>query len=112
MDNNRKFERFDITAPARIEILTPEASGEKILLESHNLSAGGVFIKSDQLLPDGCLVKVEIFLNYPDTDTQSTSECAKVIVVSGCVVRSTNEGMAICFNDDYNIISAEYIKNV
>jgi len=112
MANKRKFDRFDIVATARIENLTPGVQEEKILLESLNLSAGGVLVKSDQLLPDGCPVKVEIFLHSPATDAQEQPNCATVITVSGRVIRTTAEGMAICFNDDYNIISSDYIRNV
>jgi hypothetical protein len=103
MDDNRKFERFDITAPARIEILKPGDKGEKILLETHNLSAGGIFIKNAKPLPEGSPVKMEIFLPASVPETQTPPDRGAVIVVTGRIIRSTDEGTAICFNDDYDI---------
>ncbi|MFH1081645.1 MAG: PilZ domain-containing protein [Pseudomonadota bacterium] len=107
MNDKRKFERFDITAPARIEILKPGENGGKILLETHNLSAGGIFIKSARLLPEGSPVKMEILLHFSEPETQTPPDSATVIVVTGHIIRSTDEGMAICFNDDYDIKSAK-----
>jgi hypothetical protein len=104
MDDKRKFERFDITAPARLEILKPGEKTEKMLLESRDLSAGGVFIKTPKSLPEGFPVKVEIFLHFQEPEIQlPPSDNATVIVVTGQVIRSTDEGMAIRFNDDYDI---------
>ena len=103
MDNKRKFERFDVAAPARIEILQPEESSEKIILEAHNLSAGGIFIKEAKRLPEGSVVKMEIFLPFSEPEAQTPPDRATVISVTGRIIRSTDEGTAICFNDDYDI---------
>jgi hypothetical protein len=107
MDDKRKFERFNITAPTRIEILKPGENGGKILLETRDLSAGGIFIKTARLLPEGSPLKMEIFLHFPEPKTHTHPDDATVIVVSGHIIRSTDEGMAICFNDDYDISSTK-----
>lgn len=103
MDNQRKFERFDIAAPARLEILQPEDSGGKIILEAHNLSAGGIFIKEAKRLPEGSVVKMEIFLPFSEPEAQTHADRATVISVTGRIIRSTDEGTAIRFNEDYDI---------
>ncbi len=107
MDNKRKFERYDISAPARLEILEPEEMKDRMLLKSHDLSAGGVFIKTSRPIPEGSTVKMEFLLRLPEPDAKSSSPRATVIIVTGRIVRSTDEGMAILFNDDYDIISNE-----
>jgi hypothetical protein len=107
MADKRKFERFDIMAPARLEIQRPGEKTEKMLLESRDLSAGGVFIKTPKSLPEGSPVKMEIFLHSPEPETLLPSGNATVIIVTGRIIRSTDEGMAICFNDDYDITAME-----
>lgn len=104
MDDRRKFERFDVSVPARLEMIGPEGTGEKIVLETRNLSAGGILIKHKYPLPVGSLVRMEIFLPAPGLETPSTVREATVITVSGRIIRSNEEGMAVCFNDDYDII--------
>jgi len=112
MDDQRKFERFEITAPARIEILKPGESGEKILLETHDLSAGGIFVKTARLLPEGSPVKMEIFLHFSGPETQTPPDRATVIIVTGRIIRSTDEGMAIGFNDDYDITATKDLRMI
>jgi hypothetical protein len=107
MGDKRKFERFEVSVPARLEVLNPGGKTEKMILESGNLSASGVFIKTDSLIPEGSPVRMEIFLHFSDPEAETPPQRATVIVVTGRIIRTTNEGLAIHFNDDYEITSTE-----
>lgn len=70
MEERRKFERFELNVPARVEIPTKKGHREKLAMETNNLSAGGIFLKTAKPpLPEGAPVKVEIFLHFEELKT-------------------------------------------
>ena len=103
MSEKRLFERFDINVPVRLEISTAAEEQGKIDLESNNLSAGGLFIKTGRVIPPGSPVKIEITLQFQELKTVEEPDGSLVIAVSGYVQRSGPEGTAICFHDDYEV---------
>jgi hypothetical protein len=107
MNDKRKFERFEVSVPASLEVLKPEEKTEKMALEISNLSASGIFIKTDKLIPEGSPVKMEIYLHFRESETETSSQCATIIIVTGRILRTTEEGLAIHFNEDYDITSTE-----
>jgi hypothetical protein len=106
MEDRRKFERFELNVPARIEVPDKKGRGEKIALETNNLSAGGIFLKkATPPLTEGSSVKVEIFLYFEELKTSDDPEGTLIITASGSVQRSDQEGTAISLNDDYDILT-------
>jgi len=104
MEERRKFERFDLNVPTRVEIPAKKGRGKKLALETNNLSAGGILLKTaTPPLPEGVPVKVEIFLHFEELKTPEDPEGTLIITASGSVQRSGQEGTAICLNDDYDI---------
>ena len=103
MDDRRKFERFDINVPARLEILMEEGQTEIIDLLASSLSAGGTFLNIGRPVPEGSPVKIEVVLQFEKLKTLDDPEGTLVIAATGQVLRSGPEGMAICFNEDYDI---------
>jgi hypothetical protein len=101
MKDKRKFERFEINVPARIEI--PEQDGRTIKfdLETHDLSAGGTFIKLEKPLSEGCAVKIDIVLSFEELKTAADPCGSLILSTTGYVVRSGANGVAIRFNEDY-----------
>jgi len=103
MDEKRKFERFNISVPARIEIITQEGEIEKYDLETKNLSAKGTCLQFEGSLLEGSKVRVEIFLNFEELRSPTDPDGSLIIVATGRVLRSGHEGMSIHFNEDYDI---------
>ena len=106
MQERRIYERHIVILPIKLEaILTP---GEKKVfdVETRNISIGGAFIYSkdsdffhegrrviiDFTIPSGC------FFKYL-ADMKSIMGC------TGSVVRSTSEGIAIQFDEVFEIMS-------
>jgi len=106
MDDKRAFERFDIEVLARIGIPDGEKRRSPIVLSTDNLSAGGIFLKMDAPLPTGTTVKVEILFHFDELKRPEDPEGSLIIAVSGHVQRSGPEGSAICFDDDYEVLTA------
>jgi len=103
MADKRKFERFEFNVPARIEIFTQEGEVEILDLETNSLSAGGIFFKHGVPLPKGSQVKMEIALHFEELKTPADPEGTLVIAATGHVLRSGPEGVAICFNENFDI---------
>ncbi|MDQ5985454.1 MAG: hypothetical protein CSYNP_01164 [Syntrophus sp. SKADARSKE-3] len=110
MKERRKFERFTIDTPFRIEILDTERRGEILNLESENLSAGGICFRSPILLPIGARVKVGLVLQFDELQTTQDPDGALIITVTGQTVRSGPEGTTICFSDDYDVVTSSEIR--
>ena len=105
LQEKRKFERFELSVTARISIEGPEDSqGGKILeLISRDICAGGAFFRTDQPLPEGTKVKIDLVLPLEHLK-QIINHSDKVFIkITGTVLRSESSGMAICFDPNYKI---------
>jgi hypothetical protein len=103
MDEKRKFERFNINVPARVEIIIRGEVREKYDLETIDLSAEGTYLKSGRPLQEGSQVGIEIFLDFDELKCPDDPGGSLIITATGRVLRSGYEGMVIHFNEDYDI---------
>ena len=101
MREKRQFERFEIQVPAVVKI--PGENGEIVKpdLRTHNLSAGGAFIKLGELLSLGCEVRVDIMLSFEELKTSIDPLGSLILSTTGRVVRSGPDGVAIRFHENY-----------
>ena len=106
MDEKRAFERFAIEVPARIKFSEARKRPIQLILKTENLSAGGILVKTDPLLPVGTTVTAELMFDFDELKSKEDPAGALTIVVSGHVQRSDTEGTAICFDEDYKVLSA------
>lgn len=112
MEERRKFERFKLNVPARIEIPGKKERKEKITLETENLSAGGIFLKKKApSLTEGSPVKVELILHFEELKTPEDQSGTLIISASGFVQRSGRGGTAIVLNEDYDILTTMELTN-
>lgn len=103
MKDKRQFERFEVKVPARIEIPGREGRTISFDLETHDLSAGGTFIKLEEPLPEGCEVKIEVVLSFEELITAMDPKGSLILSTTGRVVRSGPDGVAIRFDENYEI---------
>lgn len=103
MVDKRKYERFDLNIPSRVEIATNDGESEILDIETNSLSAGGIFFKCGKTLLKGSHVKMEISLHFEELKTSTDPEGTLVITATGQVLRSGPEGVAIRFNEDFDI---------
>jgi hypothetical protein len=101
MKNKRKFERFEVNVPARIEIPAEDGRTLRFDLETYDLSAGGTFIKLEKPLSEGCKVKIDIVLSFEELKTATDPNGSLILSTTGYVVRSGPNGVAIRFNENY-----------
>ena len=103
MTDKRRLERFDLELPATIELLTSDQEKSLVNLLTTNISSGGAYFHTTQPLPKGTQVKIDLVLPL-DKLRKLKDECKQAYIkVTGTVLRSGLEGMAICFEEDYQI---------
>ena len=68
---------------------------------TENICAGGAFLLTDKPLAVGTDVKMDLIL--PLNNLSKMGEQGSRIDVSGAVVRTESQGMAVCFDKKYNI---------
>jgi len=110
MVERRQYERYELRVPTMVESLARE-TGRKILsLKTANVCAGGAYFSTPDALTKGTTVRLEIVLTFNEGKMFADAKNARVRVL-GTVIRSQNDGMAICFSDDYVIDPLETSKS-
>ena len=102
MVERRKYERYDLAVPVKIETLARTAKKRKLTLRTANVSAGGAYFHTDIALTEGTKVRLEMHLSYDARKTFRDPKSA-LIGVLGTVVRCQQVGIAIRFSEDYVI---------
>ena len=101
MHEKRKYERFDLRLPGKIEVVT---SGKQEIFDvlTGNISAAGGFFHSAKPVPENAQVKIELIVN--SKRLKELTGAQGLISVEGTVVRSSPKGMAIWFHKKYQIM--------
>ena len=102
MGDRRHLERFNLSVPARLVVNNSRRMKEVYKTNTCNISSGGAFFKTNQTLPEG--TKVELDFVIPVDRLQLTPGVSSFVKVTGKVIRSDLEGIAICFDSNYEIM--------
>ena len=102
MIEKRKFERFEMQVPAKVETLAREATTRQLSLKTSNVCAGGAYFSTPDALTEGTNVRLELVLTFNEGKMLADAKNARVRIL-GTVIRSQHDGMAIRFSDDYVI---------
>ena len=109
----RKLERFDLEIPAKIEVLQRDQMWEEDILDftTSDICSGGAFFHTSRPLPEGTEVKIDLVLPL-DRLKELKEDCDQVYIrITGTVLRSESEGMAVYFNEDYLILPRRHEKS-
>jgi len=103
MQEKRSFKRFERKVPARLQSLEMDIENSKAqYLFTRDICAGGAFISTNNPLPPGTSVLVEIALPIENSlHFESENHC--FVKVQGHVLRCEPAGMAISFQKNYHI---------
>jgi hypothetical protein len=100
--DRRKFERFEIELPARMETIFLRKK-QVFDLVTKNISASGAFVRANNSFPENSHIKMSLTTQNKKlvelTGFQGLIEC------EGSIVRSTPTGVGICFNKVCQILS-------
>ena len=99
MMERRRFERFALDLPTKMEIATTGLEQRPLSLRTSNLSAGGALFRTSELIPTGTRVLLKIFICC-DRIKDMTGAQGR-LEVAGTVVRCDSTGVAISFDNQY-----------
>ena len=102
MEERRRFERFQLRLPVRMEVII---SGKRQVfdLETKDVSAAGVFIETSERFSEGTPVQLSMTLSSDRIRELTGSQ--SLIKVKGIVVRSAPTGLAVGFAGKREILS-------
>jgi hypothetical protein len=110
MREKRRLERFQLEIPAAIEFLTSDREKRVLNLLTSNICSGGAYFHTTQPLPEGTKVKIDLVLPLDRLKKPNDRHKQVYIKVAGTVLRSESEGMAIGFDEDYEITKAAHTR--
>ena len=97
----RKMERFALKFPALLSMTDESGRPRALEVMISDICAGGAFFKTSAPLSVGTRVKMDLILPL---DKFKTGKQVKThIDVSGSVIRTESQGMAVCFDKKYYI---------
>ena len=98
----RKMERFSLKLPALLTMKNEDGNQQAFEFMINNICAGGAFFKTDHPLSVGTDVKMDLILPF-DKLKKFGSKRSR-IDVSGSVIRTDDQGMAVCFDKKFRIL--------
>ena len=101
MDEKRKYERFDLGLSGKIIALDSEHA-EVLDIVTNNVSAGGAFFHAAKPIAVGAQVK--FIVTVASEKLKELTGAQGLMRVAGTVVRSNEEGTAICFGSEYELV--------
>jgi len=103
MKDKRGLERIDLGLSATIEFLTSDQEKSLPNLLTSNVCSGGAYFHTTQPLPEGTQIKIDLVLPLDKLKKLKDEYKQAYKKVTGAVLRSESEGMAILFDKDYLI---------
>ena len=102
MEERRRFERFQLRLPVRMEVII---SGKSRIFdfETKDVSAAGAFIDTSERFAEGTPVQLSMALS--SNRIQELTGSQSLIKVKGIIVRSTPTGLAVSFEGKTEILS-------
>jgi hypothetical protein len=102
MKERRKYGRFQLELPARLELNSSERP-EIFELQTRDISAAGaLLVGTTGQFPAGTRCRLELIVTRERS--KGLTGVHGVIKLEGTIVRSTTEGVAICFDGDCQIL--------
>ena len=102
----RKLERFKLEMPARIKRVQSTAEPDARMTEMNGLtrdvSSGGAFIRSEEPLPKGSEIIIQLTLPLDKFKSLKTIKDVQ-IKVTGKIIRIESSGFGVSFNDQFEI---------
>jgi hypothetical protein len=102
MEERRKRERFNLIIPTRLVLTNNEKEAEVVEINTCNISAGGVYFRTQQSIPEG--TKVSISFVLPIEKLARVLGAKSFVQIRGKVIRADMEGVAVSFNNNYEIL--------
>ena len=101
MKERRKCERLQLELPARLETNSTDKK-EIFELQTRDMSSAGAFLLTTERLSEGTRCRLELMVT--SNRIKEITGAQGLIKAEGTVVRSSPDGVAICFDGDCQIL--------
>jgi len=98
--NKRRLERFRLEIPANLLMMNRDES-QSFQFLTGNICSGGAFLYTNQKIPIGTEINVELVI--PVRKLKRINADNVLIKVNGAVIRNEENGIAVCFDNNYKI---------
>jgi hypothetical protein len=107
MKERRASERFQLELKGRMETLHRD---KPVIMEvlTRDISARGAFLNAPESLPEG--TRFRLRLTIPNERIKELTGLESLIRVEGQILRVTPTGMAVCFDDQYQILGLKILQ--
>jgi hypothetical protein len=102
MREKRNFERFNLDIETIMNLQDETTVDKKAVLLSRDISCDGVFLETNNPLPIGTKVDLNLFFSQHELSNKSKDKRIN-ISTSGKVIRTDEQGMAVEFDKLYKI---------
>jgi len=102
MREKRKVERFDLKIETVLNVQDEAPKSTQPMLLSRDISCAGEFLDTDNPLPIGTRVELNLLLSQHELVGKAQDEKINIFT-SGRVVRTNDHGMAVEFDKLYKI---------
>ncbi len=100
----RTMERFPLKLEVNLSAEDKKGTSAVLKFRTENVCAGGAYLMSGNTLPVGTGVNVDLVL--PLGKFENMAGKSSQIKVTGSIIRSSEDGMAILFNEKYQLFSS------
>ena len=97
----REMERFTLELPALLSVTDESGKQKAAEFMISNICSGGAFFKTDHPLSVGTDVKMALIIPLNKFKKIGTKKSR--VDVSGSVIRTNDQGMAVCFAKNFKI---------
>ena len=104
--DERSDRRFLLDLPATVSVKKASLAEKPLELKTANISSGGAFFQTPYFLPVGTRVKID--LEIAIDEVKKIKNRKALIKLSGVVIRSQKDGMAVSFSKKYKITPLAY----
>ncbi len=108
-ENQRGMDRFRLKLPAKASVINSDGVEQVSDYETCDICAGGAFLNTNEPLPVGSELKLDLILAIDELKKIKGNKVK--IKVKGEVVRIDGEGMAIKFDEKFDIIPSKIEDN-
>lgn len=98
----RKLERFDLQIETMLNVRDEARTESLPVLFSRDISHTGVFLVTDNPLPIGTSLDLNLLFSQHELDSNS-KDVRIQIIASGEVIRTDDQGMAVEFDNIYKV---------
>ena len=102
MREKRKVERFDLNIETILNVQDETITDKPPRLTSRDISCDGVFLETNNPLPIGTNVDLNLLLNQHELGSQTKDKRIN-ISTSGKVVRVSEQGMVVFFDKQHKV---------